>query len=231
MQSNLQQRLTQLVGQRQWPQLHTLLGTLTNSEFRKVEQIVRQGILPTLPNEHFWEALAQLIAFRPQAFLTGITAISHLAADGTLMFQTPAATDLSCQLSDIQRQKLADMAIPLLRTEGQISALFDWLSITDERQQAALLIRSTTPLAYFMLFRTLRHIPDHRDFALRCCRHILRKGDDLSYNMAAILRAYFGLHEIQNQLSLRIEPYELSYLDTSFDTFRYAVEGKKPKVF
>jgi hypothetical protein len=48
--------------------------------------------------------------------------------------------------------------------------------------------------------------------------------------MAAILRAYFGLNEIQNQLSLKIEPYELSYLETSFETFKYALEGKKPTI-
>ena len=94
----------------------------------------------------------------------------------------------------------------------------------------ALLIRIDTPLAYYILFRTLCHIPDNRPLALRCYRYILRRQNDRAFNMASILRTYFGLHEAGGQLSLHIEPYELSYLDRSFEQFCYVLDGKRPKV-
>ena len=162
--------------------------------------------------------------------MTGILAIAHLAHDGTLRFDSPEAIRLSESVNEVQAQKLVSMAVPLLTTEQQFYDLFDLFNIHDNRQRVAMLLRVETPLVYFILFKTLLHAADHHALALQCCRYILKKGDDLSFNMASILREYFGLHEIRNQLSLRIEPYELSYIDQSFERFRYTLEGKRPTV-
>ena len=58
----------------------------------------------------------------------------------------------------------------------------------------------------------------------------MKRKDDLSYNMASILRTYFGLSEIQGQLSLKVEEYELSYLESSFEKFRFVLEGRRPNL-
>ena len=218
------------IRQRNWEQLKLLLNRLSKSEFRKVEQDVREDILPALSNGLFWEAYLHLILYRPQAFLTGILAIRALMERTELDFNCSEAHDVAKALDEQQKLKIANMTLPLLTNERQMGQLFRWLSFDDERNQIAALIRVHSPLSYFMLFKTLKMLDEGRELALRCCRLIARKQDDLSYNMVSILRAYFGLHEVGMQLSLRIEPYELSYLDTSFETFMYALEGKKPTI-
>ena len=93
-----------------------------------------------------------------------------------------------------------------------------------------MLIKEDTPLTYFLLFQALRRLADDRDFLLRCCRFLLRKGDDRALNMVSILRQYFGLDELRGRFSLRIEPHEASFVDSSFERFRYALEGKRPTI-
>ena len=212
----LLKQISQAIEQKQWDRLPHLLNSLSNSQFRRSESYVRESVLPRLKNDDFWEALYHLIIYKPQAFISGILAIEHLSKDGTLSYHNEGAQQLATVVNESQVQKIISMAVPKL--------------VSDERKQVAVLIQTTTPLSYYHIFRTLQHIPDHRELALRTCRYVLKKGDDMSFNMAAILRAYFGLNEIQNQLSLKIEPYELSYLETSFETFKYALEGKKPTI-
>lgn len=214
----------------QWDDLHAFLRRLSNSEFRRVEYDVREHILPTLPNDAFWAALLHLVRYRAQAFSSGMLAIRHLADDGTLRFDTPEALQLAQTITPELARKLVDMAVPLMQTPQQIDELFRLFPLDDDQQRVAVLIRTTSPLTYFTLFRTLCHAHDNRTLALQCCRYIARKGDDLSLNMASILREYFGLHEWQGQCALHIEPYELNFLDQSYERFRYALEGKRPTI-
>lgn len=195
-----------------------------------MERLVRVEILPTLPNDEFWAALLYLIKYREQAFLTGILAAEHLAKDGTLRFDTAEAVELANRLSAPQVQKLMNMAVPLMQTEEQMTELFERFRFDDEYQRVVVLLRQSSPLAYFLVFKTLRHVADNHELVGQCCRLLQKRGDDLSLNMASILAAYFGLTDIQVPMSLRIEPYELSYLDHSYERFRYALEGKKPKI-
>jgi len=218
------------IEQEQWDLLTTLFQRLSNAEFRRAEQTIRQNILPTLPNDAFWAALLHLIKYREQAFISGIMCIGHLADDGTLRFSSPEALQLAQLVSETQVLKMMDMAVPFLRTEEQVNGLFHLFHVDDERQQIRVLLRLHTPLAYFLIFKLLCHATDSRELALLCCKALQKRGDDLSYNMVSILREYFGLTEIHSQLSLHIEPYELSYLDQSYERFCYALEGKKPKI-
>ncbi len=227
---NTKEALATAIRQKNWEDMRHVFDRMTNSEFRRAQQTVRENILPTLAAPDFWEAWLHLIIYRPQAFLSGIMAIGSIARREPLGTDCEAAVAAARTLDKAQVTKVLSMAIPQLQTEAQIIALFRLFQFDDERSQVAVLIRENTPLAYFMLLQTLQHIAHNHELALRCCRYILRKGDDLSYNMASILRACFGLTEITAQLSLRIEPYELSYLGASYEKFRYVLEGKRPQM-
>ena len=48
---------------------------------------------------------------------------------------------------------------------------------------------------------------------------LMKKGDSRSFNLACILKQYFGLADISGQFSLRIQDYELSRLDQGYDYF------------
>ncbi len=216
--------------QQLWNQIPTALGRLTNSEFRRAEQLVRTELLPSLDNEAFWTALVCLIRYRAQAFLSGILAIEHLAADNSLNFDTESAKELTSILNDEQQRKMVRMSLPLMRSENQIKGLFRLFRFDDEASQAALLVRLTSPLAYYMLFTTLRHSHNPHATALQCSQVLIRKGDDLSLNMVSILCTYFDLQEIHTSHSLRLQPYEFSYIDASYEQFCYVLEGKRPRV-
>lgn len=224
----LKEKIESVVERKDWERLPTVLAKLTNSEFRRIQPIVREELLPLLTNEEFWEAYCHFLTYRPQAFLSCIHCIGPLAENGTLDFNNEHVVAISNLLDGEQRQKLTSMALPYLTTEKFVSQLFDAMKIEDADTRIAILIRENTPLTYYLLFNTLKSIPDHHDKCLRCCRFIMRRKDDLSYNMASILRTYFELNEIQGQLSLKVEHYELSYLESSFEKFRFVLEGRRP---
>lgn len=211
-----------------WHQLSDCLGRMTNSEFRKVQQTVRENILPNLDNEHFWEAYKHFVDYRPQAFLTGIVAIKHLADNDTINFDNSHVAEIAKSLTSVQKGKVVSMAIPYLKTDTQITRMFKALEYNSPESQAKILASHTSTLTYYVLFKTLRNAPDNHQLCLDICRHIMKKQDDLSFNMASLLREFFGLHEIKSQLSLNIEHYELSFIDTSFERFKYVVEGRRP---
>ncbi len=222
-----------LVEKHDWTALKRLFNRMTNMEFRRTESIMRNDILPNLSNEDFWEALFHLVTYRHQAFLTGILAIEHLVADETLSFDNLWVESLAAFLKEKvpgASQKLMGMAIPLLETEAQINDMFSALGFENERERMAALISVTTPLAYYILFKILKHMADDRDLVRKCCIFMLKKRDDMSYNMASIMREYFGITDMRSCLSLRIAPYELSFIDSSFENFEYVLTGKRPKL-
>lgn len=211
-----------------WQQLPECLARMTNSEFRRLQQTVREKILPGLDNQRFWEAYKHFVAYRPQAFLPGIVAIKHLADNGTLDFDNCHVEQIAKRLTAVQKGKVVSMAIPYLKTDTQITGMFKALEYNAPESQAIILANHTSTLAYYVLFKTLRNAPDNHQLCINICRHIMKKQDDLSFNMASLLREFFGLNEIKSQLSLNIEHYELSFIDTSFERFKYVVEGRRP---
>jgi hypothetical protein len=58
----------------------------------------------------------------------------------------------------------------------------------------------------------------------------MKRNNDMAFNMASIMRTYFGIDDLKSHLSLRIEPYELNLIDRSYETFFDFLNGKRPKV-
>lgn len=216
-----------------WEAMAKCFDGMSNMEFRQAQTFVRQQVLSSLPNGLFWSALFHLVKYKRQAFLSGITEIKHLACNDELQFHVSGAYELREYIkktSPDSVHKLVRMALPELSTESQIHDLFYFFGIEDERDQIAALIRVSTPITYYVLFLTLKRIGDNHELAHKCCVFILKKDDEISFNMASILKAYFGLEKIKSQLSLRISPYELSYIDLSYEKFKHVLLGKKPKI-
>jgi len=225
--------LHQLILDNKWEQLCSVFAAMSHTDFRRAESFIRTTVLPQLPNEAFWETLLHLVRFRRQAFLSGVLSIAHLAQDGTLDFRSPHAAALAAHLQQTHPAsilKVVNMMLPLLQTEQQATALFHTFHIDDHRQRIMVLLKVESELSYYLLFNTLRHQADNRKLALDCCRYIIRRNNDMAYNMAALLQAYFGLHELRGQFSLHIEPYELSSLDRGQQTFYHILHGKRPTI-
>ncbi len=227
---SLKEKIEAVIARKDWGNLPSVLTRLTNSEFRRLQTLLREDLFQQLNNEEFWEAFRHFLDFRPQAFMACIHCIEHLADNGTLDFNNDNVSAIANILDPAQRQKLAAIALPYLTTEKLVNQLFDNLKIDKPESRIAILIRENSPLAYYLLFSALKTLHDHHDKCLQCCRFIMKRQDDLSYNMASILRTYFGLTEIQGHLSLKVEQYELSFIESSFENFRFVLEGRRPNL-
>ena len=211
-------------GLRQW------LGRLSNSDFRRVERIVREDIMPSLDNERFWEVFRFFAVYRPQAFLPCIASIRHLSDNGTLNFENDDVRKIAKELPESGISKIVGMALPHLNDENQIEGLFKAFHFNDPFKCVSALIKQDSSLAYYILFKILKHNSDKRDLCVKTCQFMMKKNNDISFNMASILREYFGLQEVKGQFSLKVEHFELNYIDKSFDTFKYVLEGRKPRI-
>lgn len=223
--------LSQLIEKRNWDGLDKYLVHLSNSEFRRTEVMVRK-YLSHVDNDLFWEAYLHLLMFRHQAFLVCILSIENLAKKDEINFSCDGALTLSqWALSTIPADvpKMVRMAIPLLTTEKQIDGLLHLFAMDNEREWISILLKEDTPLAFYMLFKALRTIDDH-SITLRCSIALMQKNTDLSYNMACILKHYFGINELKATFSLTLQPYELSYLEQNYNNFKHILTGKRPRL-
>lgn len=76
---------------------------------------------------------------------------------------------------------------------------------------------------HFLLLRALRYVEHDRALLIRTCYFLMKAGDALSFNMAALLRTYFALEEVRGTFSLSLKPYELARIEQSYDAFLQAV--------
>ena len=209
--------------------LLVMLQKLSNSELRRAERIVREEILACMDNSSYWKTFRFFVLFRPQGYLPCISSIKHLADDDSLDFNNEDVAAISETLSEENISKLIGMAVAHLNSVEQITSLFDAFKFHNDSSCASVLIKQNKPVCYYMLFTTLKRHSD-RKLCVSCVKYLLHRQTDMAYNMASILINYFGLHEIKGHLSLRIEPYEISYIDKSVENFFYMLEGKRPRV-
>lgn len=215
-----------------WDSLVRLLDKLSNSEFRRMETHIRDTVLPTLSNDAFWEAYLHLLMYRRQAFLTCILAIKNIAKDGTLNFEAESARKtavwLEANASD-SNAKVIRMALPLLQSVEQIDGLFAAFKVEKDSDYINLLLSQTSLPIYYVLFQKLRLIDDDRQLLRTTLLALMKKNDELSWGMASLIKAYFGIDDIKSTFALQIEPFELSYADKSYDNFAHIVKGKPIK--
>ncbi len=226
----INEQLTTYIERDDFEGLSQWLGRLSNSDFRRMERNVRENIMSSLDNDRFWELFRFFATYRPQAFLPCIANIRHLVDNGTLKFDNDNVKKISEELSDNDITKMVGMALPHLNDVSQIDELFKAFDFNDPFKCVSALIKQDSSLAYYILFKILKHNSDKRDLCVKTCQFMMKKNNDISFNMASILREYFGLQEVKGQFSLKVEHYELNYIDKSFDTFKYVLEGKRPKI-
>ena len=72
----------------------------------------------------------------------------------------------------------------------------------------------------YLLFRAMRHAEHDHGLLARCCRLLMKKGDRLSFNLASLAKVYFDLPQVKGTFSLRVSPYQLGRLGSSYADFR-----------
>lgn len=216
-----------------WDGLIRFLSQLTNRDFHKMEKTVREEILPTLQPQSFWPAMQALLLFKKSAFVTGIAALQTVATKEGFSFKSDEAQAFARVMIEQMPEvpaKIINIALPLMQTEEQIEDLFDLFEVDNMRDRLASLLKVESPLTYFVMFKVLKMIPDNQELGRKCCIYIMKRNNDLSFNMASILRAYFDLQDLKSQLSLKIDTYELNYIDRNYEAFLHVLNGKRPKI-
>lgn len=215
-----------------WDAMNRMLGSLSNMEFKRMEQSVRTSVLADLPNDLFWEALLHLIIYKRAAFITGVTACEHLVKDGSLDFKCEHFKALYEHLHSTHPEsviKIANMMFPYLQTQEQVTSLFESLHIDDDITRLSVLLKMDSPLSYYLVFRSLRML-DCKEVARRCSLFIMKRKNDMAFNMVSLVKTYWAIDDLPAQFSLNIEPYELSHIDQSYQNFLNILTGKRPKV-
>jgi hypothetical protein len=226
------ERLEQLIGTRDWEGLTQMLGNLSNMELRRMERVMREEVLTGLENDLFWETLLHLIIFKRAAFISGVTALTHLAKDGTLDFEVKSVDRLCEHLKATNQEslvKMCNMMVPELRTEAQVMGMFEAFHVENEVTRLAVLLKAEHDLSYYLIFKTLKLIED-KLVARKCCVALMKRQDDRAFNAVCLIKAYFGLDDLPARFSLTIEQYELSHIDRDYNTFIHVLNGKRPRI-
>ena len=226
------ERLEQLIGTRDWEGLTQMLGNLSNMELRRMERVMREEVLTGLENDLFWETLLHLIIFKRAAFISGVTAVTHLAKDGTLDFEVESVGRLCEHLKATNQEslvKMCNMMVPELRTEAQVMGMFEAFHVENEVTRLAMLLKAEHDLSYYLIFKTLKLIED-KLVARKCCVALMKRQDDRAFNAVCLIKAYFGLDDLPARFSLTIEQYELSHIDRDYNTFIHVLNGKRPRI-
>ncbi|MBR1801160.1 MAG: hypothetical protein IJ767_06675 [Bacteroidaceae bacterium] len=231
----INQRLRHLFDDGDHEALIAYLESLSHSHFRTAGYLIGERMLPTLPPDDFWRVAQTLILWHSRAFTVTVAKAAALRlTQHSLSLYDDGFLRLADALHDehhiIDRQKLVAQWLPVIDDFMVMEHLFDRLGITQPRRRVEFLLHTDGLVAAFVLLRTLRFEEHDAAYLTSVCRQLMRRAstlfhstghaDSLSFNLASLLRTYFDLPDLQGTFSLNIAPYELSRIDTDFDTFR-----------
>ena len=219
------QRLQSLFSARDWDGLQVYLTTLSNAHFRTAGYMMGERLMPNMSRDDFWEVMLRLILWQPKAFVvTTAKAATPRLTNGTLSLSDTGfhrlAEVLQGEAHWIDRKKLIQQWLPALTEPSTIETLFRMLQVEDMRLRVEFLLHTSGMAAAFVLLRTLRFEEHDRLYLAQTCRALMKRGDSLSFNVASMVRAFFDLQEVKGVFSLHLQPFELSRLDTDYDTFK-----------
>lgn len=217
--SILKTQIAVFIRQEKAESLRDYLASLRNADFRLAGQILADRQLwEHLPeataNTMFWHFAAVLVAANNRAYLG--TMLKAVTATKSLMPTVEFATTCT---TDIDKKKVLEALLPTQKTPSDVNAMLQMFGFDSAAATENILFKIGTPVCYFILFNLLKQYEDRHDYLRRICIELIRKGDKYSFNLACIIKEYFGLAELPGTFSLSLQPYELSRLDANYDTF------------
>lgn len=216
-------RLQALVVQRDWDTLLSYLDGLSNAHFRTAGYLLGEQIMPNLSSSDFWLLAERLVRYNSKAFL--VTILKSATSEGVFTPSVAAQAFLSSLLNnEVDVHKCIAHLLPNMSTPEDALWLLNTLHCSDPRQRISFFINSTTIVTAFLLMRTLHEVEDDRILLIRTTSYLMKKGDGLSFNIASLICACFGLEEVKGTFSLHIRPYEIARLMSDFSAFRQTLQ-------
>ena len=216
----LDRRMKPLVEAADFQGLLELMDSFSNSQFRTAVYMLGERYATGMPWEAFWQLFAVLLRKDAKAYLVVmLKALSERMKRGEAAIVDEGFERLCRLMNDIDRQKTIDFLLPFLTDDEQVRHLFHCFGMQETSEWMPFLIRVNTLPCAFVLFSSLRYIEHERDYLVRIAYYLMKRGDGLSFNLASLMKAYFGLEELKGTFSLQLKPFELARLETSYKAF------------
>ena len=196
-----------------------LMDSFSNSQFRTAVYMLGERYALEMPEESFWNLFAVLLQKNAKAYLVVmLKSLSGRMSRGEMGIADQRFEALCQQMNEVDRQKSIAFLLPYLKNDEQVRRLFACFGLEAHEWIPYLIKVNTLPCAY-VLFSSLRYIEHERDYLLRIAYYLMKRGDGLSFNLASLMKAYFGLEELKGTFSLQLKPFELARLETSYKAF------------
>lgn len=219
--STLDARLSPCIMSGDYGVLEGILRTLSNSHYRTAGYMMGERYAPQLPWQKFWGLFAFLVGYDSKAFLTTmLKAFAVRLPERRGALYDEGFTSLCHGLNDVEKRKALGRLLPSMEDDTEVLRLFGAMECTDRRLWLPLLVQTTTMPCYYVLFNSLRYVEEDRPYLVRMAAFLIKKGDSLSFNLASLMKEFFGLDEVKGTFSLRLKPYQLSRLEQSYAAFR-----------
>ena len=212
--------------QRDWQGLLLYLDGLSNAQYRTAGYMLGERTIPELDESDMWTLISSLVAHNAKAFLvTMMKAVAVRLKIGTLSLRSSGSRAFFAMVcnNEVDRQKVLTELLPVVESPEDVSWLLGKLGVEEGRERLAALLRVQTTAANYALFRTLHYIEHERPLLVRTARFLMQRGDAMGFNLASLIKTYYGLDEVTGTFSLHIEPYELARLSNSYEAFRRAM--------
>lgn len=214
----LHSQLREVVVKHCWDTLPALFDNLSNADFRLGGPLLCDIMAQELEVDAYWNLSLQMVSYNAKAFLVTLV-------KGAVRYNIPAIGDgfsafcSRISMNPIDVYKTAELLLPTFSMPNEITDLFVLLGLEDAKQRIGLLIRIRSNAAAYVMFHTMKFVDSDRQLLLRVVQYLIKQGGDRNYNFASLLTVYFGLKDVRAQFSLRIEPYQLAWLEGSYDAF------------
>ena len=199
--------------------LIVLLDSFSHSQFRTAVYMIGERYALELSVDAFWRLFSLLVQRDAKAFLVVmLKAMVQRMERDEASIEDRGFVALCGMMNEVDRQKTLAFLLPNLKNDEQVRHLFDLFQLEAHDWIPYLIKVNTLPCA-FVLFSSLRYIEHERNYLVRIAYYLMKRGDGLSFNLASLMKAYFGLEELKGTFSLQLKPFELARLETSYKAF------------
>lgn len=214
--------------------LLSYLGGLSNAQFRDAGRMLGESILVGVPGETFWSVFRTLFFSNRKAYLGTLlkALVSRIKAKGRIdeasVWEQVGLWNgdfsLVCaNLTDTDCKKVLLALLPLMESPGDAERLFVQCGLREPSQRIPYLLQIRTLPCAFLLLKGLRYVEHDRALLIRTCHFLMKRGDECSFNVAALVRVSFGLDEVRGTFSLSLEPYQLARVEQNYEAFCQAL--------
>ncbi len=214
----LHNQLTTMVSGNEWEYIPTYFTKLSNANFRLAGPILADVMAEKLNADGYWRLAAIMVHYNTRAFLVTLLkgALYHQVAFRGEGFEA-FCRQLSTNAIDVE--KTCELLLPQMQQPQEIQYLLGLLQVCDVRVRVRLLLRQSSNAAAYVLFHTLKTAEGDHELLLRTAKYMIQMKSDRCFNFASLLTAYFDLKEVKAVFSLKIEPYQLAWLEGSYEAF------------